>query len=170
LSCGGLVFTSKHSVGRVVERSWLVSLTKSHSWEDRGVAGSSLHAVSWTASSSLTPSTSMPSVLKHNLQCHMVRKMTAREECHWPHALQELQASSCGNSWHPRLQISVEKRAPYIGPPTPAQWRSPHPHNARLAFSRRGGSRTALGTASRRYPGEGESACAVSAWWAAIQP
>jgi hypothetical protein len=28
--------------------------------------------------------------------------------------MQELQASRCGNQWHPRVSIPVEKRAPYI--------------------------------------------------------
>jgi hypothetical protein len=34
-----------------------------------------------------------PLVFGPNLQCELVRKVDAREECHWSHALQELQAS-----------------------------------------------------------------------------
>jgi hypothetical protein len=53
-----------------------------------------------------------PSVFGRNSQCELVRKVNFREDCHWSHVC-SLQASRRGIQWHPRVQISAEKRAPY---------------------------------------------------------
>ena len=40
------------------------------------------------------------------------KRANLRDECHWSHACW-LQASRRVNQWHPRVEISVEKRTPH---------------------------------------------------------
>jgi hypothetical protein len=61
----------------------------------------------------------VPAALGRNVQCQPVRGVHTREECHWSHACKSFNSEhACehllrGNHWHPRVQILVEKRAPY---------------------------------------------------------
>jgi hypothetical protein len=41
------------------------------------------------------------------------KNVGSREDFHCSHACKSFKRSRCGNQWHPRVKISVEKRAPY---------------------------------------------------------
>jgi hypothetical protein len=75
-----------------------------------------------------------------NLRCQPVRGVATREECHWVTRMQELQAEEQRREtqWHSfRVQISVEKRAPYSSDdpnPNTAESRVENAHRTSITF------------------------------------